>query len=129
MKNQVKKNSVQKAGALFLTLSLLSAAPALAAGGPVMGGFENRMGMNQSMNAALADTASEIVNGTADNSASSIVKDMENASTIVMSDENSSVTITESGRHGCGSWQGRRAGRRRSVSGDHGSFLPRRSAN
>ena len=99
MKNQVKKNSVQKAGALFLTLSFLSAAPALAAGGPVMGGFENRMGMNQSMNAALADTASEIVNGTADNSASSIVKDTENASTIVMSDENSSVTITESGTY------------------------------
>ncbi|MBQ8136909.1 MAG: carbohydrate-binding domain-containing protein [Clostridia bacterium] len=104
MKNSVKQNparmnSVKKVGALFLTFSLLTAAPALAAGGPVMGGFQNRMEMNQNTNVALADSASEIVSGTSDNSASSIAKDAENASRIVMSDENSSVTISESGTY------------------------------
>ncbi len=65
-----------------------------------MNGFNNNTGFGgMNNNVVLADEPSEIVESTVENTASALVADTKNATTIEMSDENSQVKITESGTY------------------------------
>ena len=75
-------------------------APATEQGGQqnmTPGGMQRNGGMQN--NVASASSAGEIVSGTTSNSAASLTADEANATTITMSDENSTVKIKEAGTY------------------------------
>ena len=102
MKHSFKKIAVTS----LLTLSLatgslmLSVPGALAANNGFSSNRQSGM-MNGTQNAVvqLAETAGEIVSGTTTNSAASLSADTENATAIIVTDEDSQVKITESGTY------------------------------
>ena len=107
MKRSFKKIALTAVLSLSLVTGTLMLSPAGALAAPFNGGSAmspmNRqggmMGPMQNNSVALADTASEIVTGTVTNSAADLTADTGNATSIVVSDENSQVTISESGTY------------------------------
>ena len=85
------------AAAMSLTLAAagMAGVSAETMPGTVPNGDRTRFGQN----AVMSDTASEIVYGTATNSAAELTADTENAVSILITDENSHVTVSESGTY------------------------------
>ncbi len=102
MKSSFKKIAVTSVLSLSLaTGSLMLSMPgALAANNGFMTGMRGgQMGGMQTSAVQSADTAGEIVSGTATNSAASLTADTANAAAIAVTDENSQVEISESGTY------------------------------
>ena len=85
----------------ILSLSLATGSLMLGASGALadMNGRGGMMNGMQNTAVALADTASEIATGTTTNSAADLTADMENATAITVTEEDSEVKITESGTY------------------------------
>ena len=99
----MKRNFKKTALTSVLTLSLVTGSLMIPASGALaaMNGGSGMGMMNGMQNTAvaLADTASEIVSGTTTNSAADLAADTENAAVITVTEENSQVTISESGTY------------------------------
>ena len=103
MKRTFKKIALASVMSLSLVTGSLMLAPAGALAA-MNNGAMNPMnqqpgGMMNNAMVALADTAGEIVSGTTTNSAADLTADLENATTITVTDEDNEVTITESGTY------------------------------
>ena len=100
MKRTFKKIALASVMSLSLATGSLMLTPASA-----LAAVNNRAmnqqpgGMVNNAMVALADTAGEIVSGTTNNSAADLTADLENATSITVTDENNEVTITESGTY------------------------------
>ena len=100
MKRTFKKIALASVMSLSLVTGSLMLTPASALAAMNNGAMNQQPGgmMNNAM-AALADTAGEIVSGTTTNSAADLTADLENATTITVTDEDNEVKITESGTY------------------------------
>ena len=103
MERTFKKIALASVMSLSLATGSLMLAPAGALAA-MNNGAMNPMnqqpgGMMNNAMVALADTASEIVSGTTTNSAADLTADLENATTITVTDEDNEVKITESGTY------------------------------
>ena len=103
MKHTFKKIALASVMSLSLATGSLMFAPAGALAA-MNNGAMNPMnqqpgGMMNNAMVALADTAGEIVSGATTNSAADLTADLENATTITVTDEDNEVKITESGTY------------------------------
>ena len=103
MKRTFKKIALASVMSLSLVTGSLMLTPASALA-TMNNGVMNPMnqqpgGMMNNAMVALSDTAGEIVSGTTTNSAADLTADMENATTITVTDEDNEVKITESGTY------------------------------
>ena len=100
MKRTFQKIALTSVMSLSLAAGSLMLSPAGALAATGVGNMnQQRGGMMNNAVTALADTAGEIVSGTAINSASDLTADLENAVAITVTDEENEVKITESGTY------------------------------
>ena len=103
MKHTFKKIALASVMSLSLATGSLMLTPVSALAAMNNGDMNpmNRQpgGMMNNAMVSLADTAGEIVSGTTTNSAADLTADLENATTITVTDEDNEVKITESGTY------------------------------